>query len=213
VQLDDNVTHLIAGSSTIDTFAGNITAETLEPMLLQDLQIVPRGALITAFLRLLFADLFVHGTGGGRYDTFTDEFIRSWWNVEPPPFTVASASRYLFVDAWNNARHLESIQSSLRDMQFNPQRHLGAGVFSAALETRLKKLLSTKQSAVVQLKSARQDGRTAKQTGLEIQELTRQIKAAVDAEFEGPLSELRRLTPEHLDAINCRTYPWFFFSG
>ncbi|MBC7966300.1 MAG: hypothetical protein H7Z17_10295, partial [Fuerstia sp.] len=76
---------------------GNV-AEALTSLLFAGQQLVPRGALITATLRLLFSDLFIHGTGGGQYDPCTDALIRNWWSVEPSPFAVASASQFLLAD-------------------------------------------------------------------------------------------------------------------
>lgn len=211
-EVDGNVTRLMADDKVLDSFTGNITAESLEPMLVQNIQIVPRGALITAFLRLLFSDLFVHGTGGGRYDRFTDELIRSWWNVEPPPFTVASASRFLFDRKRSELQRLNDIEASLRDFQFNPQRHFGAGVFESNLERRLAELHQRKESAVAQMKESHERGESAKDLGRTIQQLTNEIKAAVTAEFEPQLSVLKSVAPEQKDAVNCRTYPWFMFS-
>ncbi|MGB4709612.1 MAG: hypothetical protein WBH50_20645 [Fuerstiella sp.] len=211
VQIDGSVTRLVANGRTVDTFAGNISGETLEPMLLQNLQLVPRGALITTFLRLLFSDLFVHGTGGGRYDRFTDDFIRSWWSAEPPPFTVASASRYLFVKERRNLQRLEKIKLQLRELQYNPQRHFGTGVFSEELEALLVELMKDKQAAVDCMKSFHAEGQSGKDAGLEIQQTTNRIKQAVTEEFEPQLRLLNELSPEQIDAINCRTYPWFFF--
>jgi len=213
VQLDGNVTRLLANGRTVDTFADSISDDALEPMLLQSLQIVPRGALITVFLRLLFSDLFVHGTGGGRYDRFTDEFIRSWWNVEPPAYTVASASRYLFARQREELQRLSRIRSQLRDLQFNPQRHFGQGVFSDELEERLAGLALEKEESVQRLQSAHANGQSAKELGREIQQCSNQIKDAVAAEFEPQLSLLNSLAPEQHDAINSRTYPWFFFDA
>ncbi|MCA9082786.1 MAG: hypothetical protein KDA81_01965 [Planctomycetaceae bacterium] len=211
VQLDGNVTRLLANGRVVDTFAGNITPDALEPMLLQNIQIVPRGALITAFLRLLFSDLFVHGTGGGRYDRFTDEFVRTWWNIEPPPFAVASASRYLFPELRSELARLEHIQSQLRDLQYNPQRYLNDSIFTADLQQRLNVLCQEKQDLVDQMKRRHSAGESAQDIGRQIQTLTNQIRDDVSAEFERPLQKLNRLTPEQRDAINCRTYPWFMF--
>ncbi len=109
-------------------------AETLTALLFGGQQLVPRGALITATLRLLFSDLFIHGTGGGKYDPCTDGLIRSWWSVEPSPFAVASASRYLFAEDRTKLLALQQAEAQLRDMQYNPQRFLGSDVFSEALE-------------------------------------------------------------------------------
>lgn len=212
VHLDGSVTRLVANGKTVDSFAGNITSESLEPMMLQNLQVIPRGALITAFLRLLFSDLFVHGTGGARYDRFTDEFIRSWWNAEPPPFTVATASRHLFQETREEVSRLQQIQNDLRDLQYNPQRFFGKQVFSAGLEEQLVELMKDKQAAVDCMNSFHADGQSAKEAGKAIQELTNKIKQAVKDEFEPQLSQLNSISPEQMDAINCRTYPWFFFS-
>lgn len=212
VQTERNVTRLIADGRTVDTYTGNITAEALEPMLVQNIQLIPRGAMITAFLRLLFADLFVHGTGGGRYDQFTDEFIRTWWNVEPTPFTVASASRYLFPERRDELERLEGIQSSLRELQYNPQRHFGQNVFQPALEAELKDLVQQKDEAVARMKQTHQQGRSARDIGRHIQQITNRIKQAVSTEFESQLQLLTETTAEQQDAIHCRTYPWFLFS-
>lgn len=210
-EVQENVTRLSANGSTIDTFTGNITAESLEPMLVQNIQIVPRGALITAFLRLLFADLFVHGTGGGRYDRFTDEFIRSWWNVEPPPFAIASASQHLFTEQRLELQRVEAIAPLLRELQFNPQRHFGTGILSSQLESRLRDLIRQKQDAVELMKTAHGRGESARDIGRTIQQITNQIRDGVNTEFEPQLRVLTSLTPEQLDAIHCRTYPWFLF--
>lgn len=211
-QVDGNVTRLLADDKPLDSLTGNISAESLEPMLVQNIQIVPRGALITTFLRLLFSDLFVHGTGGARYDRFTDEFIRSWWNVEPPPFTVATASRYLFENQRTELQKLEEIKTSLRDLQFNPQRHFGAGVFKAEFESRLSELTQQKESVVARLKESQSKGESAKELGMTIQQITNQIRDAVTAEFESQISALNSVTPEQKDAVRCRTFPWFMFS-
>ena len=212
VQFEGNVTRLTANNHTIDSFTGSITAESLEPMLLQNIQIVPRGALITAALRLLFSDLFVHGTGGGRYDRFTDEFIRTWWNIEPPPYTVASASRYLFVADRHELERLDAIRNQLRDLQYNPQRHFDSSVFSEGLKSRLLRLCDAKTAAVENMKLARANGQSAKDIGATIQAITNRVRNEVSAEFEPQLRRLTSLSAEHRDATNCRTYPWFMFS-
>lgn len=187
-------------------------AEALTALLLSGQQLVPRGALITATLRLLFSDLFIHGTGGGKYDPCTDGLIRTWWSVEPSPFAVASASRYLFADERTELLALQQAESQLRDMQYNPQRFLGSGVFSTMLEEKLKLLLNQKEAAVNQMKAARKTGSSAKDTGIEIQRLTDMIKVAVADEFAPRLAELRNLTEHNISAVASRTWPWFLFA-
>jgi hypothetical protein len=54
----------------------------------------PRALTLTTFARLAFADLFVHGIGGGRYDQVTDRTFVSFFGVEPPAFAVATGTLY-----------------------------------------------------------------------------------------------------------------------
>ena len=190
---------------------GNV-AEALMSLLFAGQQLVPRGALITATLRLLFSDLFIHGTGGGQYDPCTDALIRNWWSVEPSPFAVASASRFLFAEQRQKLLELQHVESQLRDMQYNPQRFLGTNVFPTAREERLSSLLREKAAAVNQMKSARQVGESAIDIGREIQRITDAIKYQVSQELEPRLLELHSLNAQNVSAITSRTWPWFLFS-
>jgi hypothetical protein len=54
----------------------------------------PRALTLTMFLRLLLADQFVHGIGGGRYDQVTDRIIARHFGLEPPRFAVTTATMY-----------------------------------------------------------------------------------------------------------------------
>lgn len=64
----------------------------------RDILIAPRGALISSILRLDCCALFVHGTGGARYDQFTDRFIARYFGRRAAPFVRATDSRYVFPD-------------------------------------------------------------------------------------------------------------------
>lgn len=61
-------------------------------------RIAPRALTLTMFLRLLVADQFVHGIGGGRYDQITDRVIERFLDLAPPHFAVTTAT-LLFPDA------------------------------------------------------------------------------------------------------------------
>jgi hypothetical protein len=66
-------------------------------------RLAPRALMLTTFSRLLLADQFVHGIGGGRYDQVTDRLIRRHFGVEPPKFAVTTATMY-FPDALHRPR-------------------------------------------------------------------------------------------------------------
>lgn len=78
------------------------TNETHERTLLSLLQLEeqgiflrPRALLTTMALRLLFADWFVHGIGGGKYDQLNDRIISSFFEMSPPKFSVISGTLFL----------------------------------------------------------------------------------------------------------------------
>jgi hypothetical protein len=54
--------------------------------------LLPRALFLTALVRLGLCDLFVHGTGGARYDRAMERWSRRWLGVEPCPIAVATAN-------------------------------------------------------------------------------------------------------------------------
>jgi hypothetical protein len=59
-----------------------------------DLRLAPRALTLTTVLRLLVADQFVHGIGGGRYDQVTDRLLQLHFGLEPPRFAVTTATLF-----------------------------------------------------------------------------------------------------------------------
>ena len=55
-------------------------------------RVAPRALTLTMFLRLMVADQFVHGIGGGRYDQITDRVIERFVGILPPAFAVTTAT-------------------------------------------------------------------------------------------------------------------------
>jgi len=82
-----------------------------------------RALTTTMFLRLVASDLFIHGIGGSKYDEVTDEIIRQYLQVEPPKYATATATVRLPIELSGWAKDdLLSVNHSLRDGQFNPDR-------------------------------------------------------------------------------------------
>src|SRR3989304_6843109 len=61
-----------------DDVINNITR--LKILMESGIKIRPRAISTTMFSRLFFADVFIHGIGGAKYDTITDEIIRVLWH-------------------------------------------------------------------------------------------------------------------------------------
>jgi len=55
-------------------------------------RLMPRALYMTALVRLGMCDLFVHGTGGGRYDRVMERWIGEWLGAEAQPIAVATAT-------------------------------------------------------------------------------------------------------------------------
>jgi hypothetical protein len=88
------------------------------------IKIRPRAITTTMFSRLLFSDVFIHGIGGARYDTITDEIIKEFFGINPPAFIMSSATLFLPFDTFNlNWRTLQVLQHEFRDMGYNPERY------------------------------------------------------------------------------------------
>lgn len=94
-------------------------------LLTQGLKIHTRALTTTLFCRLLLADLFIHGIGGGTYDELTDELIRRFYQLEPPTFQVVSATLLLPLPALPaTVATYRRLQRDLRALWWNPQRYL-----------------------------------------------------------------------------------------
>jgi len=55
-------------------------------------QIAPKALLMTGFVRLVACDLFIHGTGGGVYDSITELWFKDWLGQPLAPKLVVSAT-------------------------------------------------------------------------------------------------------------------------
>ena len=83
-----------SSSSTPRPTAGTRRRRLLAWLRRNDLRLSPRALTLTMLLRLLVADQFVHGIGGGRYDQVTDALIARHFDLEPPRFAVTTATLY-----------------------------------------------------------------------------------------------------------------------
>ncbi|MCA9192085.1 MAG: hypothetical protein KDB03_09990, partial [Planctomycetales bacterium] len=67
----------------------------------------PRALLTTMFSRLLISDLFVHGIGGAKYDQITDAIVREFFQVQPRPIAIATATMHFPFDRIDSGfRHM-----------------------------------------------------------------------------------------------------------
>jgi hypothetical protein len=113
----------------------------------------PRALTNTLFARLLLTDLFVHGIGGGKYDELTDNLMRRFYGLEPPGYLVLSGTLLLPVRRYPvTADDCRALARRLRDLEYNPQRHLEDG---ARAEPAVRELVEQKRAWVARRPEAR----------------------------------------------------------
>src|SRR5205085_11199692 len=89
----------------------------------------PRALTLTLFARLCLGDFFIHGIGGGKYDEVTDAIIRDYFGLDPPAYQVLSATLHLPLPGFPaTATDVERAERLVRDLTWNPQRHLPPAV-------------------------------------------------------------------------------------
>jgi hypothetical protein len=87
----------------------------------------PRALTLTLFARVCLGDFFIHGIGGGKYDEVTDAIIRDYFGIEPPAYQVLSATLHLPLPNFpSTAEDLHRAERRVRDLHWNPARHLSA---------------------------------------------------------------------------------------
>lgn len=66
---------------------------------IQDADLLPKALTLSAVMRSLYSDLFIHGLGGEIYDRATEAWWRNWRGESLRPMAVATADLRLDFDA------------------------------------------------------------------------------------------------------------------
>lgn len=103
-----------------------------------------RALTTTLYSRLAVAEAFLHGIGGGKYDELTDVLLREFFEVQPPPYFVLSATYLLpFTGFQATVQDEHALARQLRDLRWNPQRHVPPPVAAVALAEQKRKLIAS----------------------------------------------------------------------
>lgn len=99
--------------------------EALGALSAGEIRIRTRALTTTMFARLLLGDLFIHGIGGSKYDELGDAIIRGFFQIEPPEYLTLSMTLWLGLPTEPaDPDQLAWLDHDLRDLTFNPDRHL-----------------------------------------------------------------------------------------
>jgi len=97
-----------------------------------------RALTTTLAARLLLADLFIHGLGGGLYDALTDVLLRDYVGVAPPGFLILTGTLRLPLGRTGPSADAVARQARLvRDLHYNPHRHRDDAASAALRAERL----------------------------------------------------------------------------
>ncbi len=179
----------------------------LEPGLV----LAPRAMTLSLLLRFCLFDLFIHGTGGARYDACTDEFIEAYFGCRPPRIAAASATERLFtgqIAAYERAR---SLADKKREIYFHISKYLNAEFFSPEARRELAAYAGEKQRLVGLIKAGKSAGSSTKEATRAVKEVEAGIRRVVDRELSGILAPAASVSEDELEVFYDRQYPFFMF--
>lgn len=188
-QSSEGVT-LLAGQQPVATIAHErLTSwEALSEELarLHPWVIRPRALVLTMWARLFWADLFIHGIGGNRYDQITDRLIRNVFNVEPPVMACVSATlRMNLPTTGATIAKVESAHRSLRDIEFNPHRYI--------THSDLPDLQAQKEQLIAESQRLRAEERFNAKARADVFKRIRSLNTKINALQPDRRTELRKL--------------------
>ncbi len=163
-------------------------------------QLWPRAVALSVLNRLFVADLFVHGTGGAKYDRITDSFIARFYGIIPPPFAVASATlKPPGLD--DPAPELAALRQRMREAAFHPESFLDNAPPGLVAE---KKSL---RAAIAE------PGADKKGIGKRITEINSELNSLmgpVTHDLERRIAAAEKALTRH-DALADREFPYFLY--
>lgn len=171
--------------------------------------LAPKAVTLTMFARVFLADLFIHGTGGGRYDRVTDAVIAGYYGIVPPRYAVASMTLLLPFGAHVvTGDEVAVLAQQLHRLEHNPDAMLDYLEFDDEDEYRRVRALADRKASMVD--AIGQDGADKKAIGAQIR--------AVNAELADMLQPVVLETRDRLErakaaqaaaeVLTDRTYPY-----
>ncbi len=199
---------LVAGGEVVCALGGS--AESAARALAgNDLLLAPRAVTLTLFQRVFVADLFVHGTGGGRYDQVTDAVIRSYYGVEPPSFAVASMTLLLPLGGRIvTDEDVAAAERELKRFEHNPDELLAEVEFDTPAERERADGLAARKAAAIA--AIAQPDADRKALGAEIREVNAALTAMLEPVGQCLAEALVRAKEERAASavLTDRTYPY-----
>jgi len=173
----------------------------------------PKAITLTLFARLYLANWFIHGVGGGSYETITDFIIERYYKINKPHFGVATGSMVLPLESYSDYIPSTSAQlkSQLRKLKFNPEKFIiktlrGKKSIQLLIEKK-KKLIKTANNINLSVKERKVAWESISELNKELLKHTGQQLRILNIE-----SELIQKYKRHKEVINYRKSFFGLFS-
>lgn len=188
-------------------------AAAIQAVLASEVAIAPKALALTTFMRLFCCDLFIHGVGGGRYDSVTDGVISRYFGVPAPRFVVASLTMYLPLGSHVvSDDEVAEAKDRLNRLEHNPDALLDEVDFDSDDERhRACSLAEEKSRLVTEIASPEAD---KKALGMRIREVNAGLSAILAPLKESFTAEVASLEAqrEASEVLTDRTYPFCLWS-
>ncbi len=208
---ESGVTVEDAGGGVVAVLPGDVEA-AVAALDAAEAIVAPRAVTLTLFARMFLADLFIHGTGGARYDAVTDGLAEAWYGVTAPDYAVASLTLYLPLGArLVGDEELAAAADDVNRIEHNPDQMLDRVTFDSEEERAQAQELAAQKARLVE--AIRADGADKKAVGKEIRDVNARLAAVLAplrAQLEERLGHLRELRAAE-DVLTDRTYPFAYW--
>ena len=174
-----------------------------------EINLRPKAVLLTLFFRLFFADIFIHGISGAKYDEITDGIMEKYYEIKPPHYIATSLTLFpdLPIDRIQ-INDVEKLKTIIRNIKLKPEifedkveGEVAKGKFNKLTEEK-KKLFRQKPS-----KKEKKDHYRKLKT------VTEELSSFLDHYCSEVIDQLRILEEkEHENRTACfREFPYFFY--
>lgn len=186
--------------------------ESVDALLASGAVVAPKALALTMFARLFACDLFIHGVGGGRYDSVTDGVVRRYFGIEAPAFAVASLTLYLPLGAHVvSDEEVAQATERLNRFEHNPDALLGEIEFEGPEERERAAALVADKAALVAAIAL--SGADKKAIASQIRDVNAQLSVLLQPVRDQLAADLERLTAQREVSyvLTDRGYPFCFW--
>lgn len=192
--------------------AASRRALTVNEQLHEHEYLVPRGALVSLFLRAWCCDVFIHGTGGRTYEPAVDAVATALSISVSAPYVIASANRYPFAQHIDEYEQLLATTALIRSGPSHVEELITALSFDEQSSAQLRALSHRKSILIEELQAAKSTrGSDTKAIGVAIKSTDNDIRSLIDSHpavltVKGRCSALQQIE----ETLYRRDFPFWY---